>query len=437
MNRHATIAGWLSVLSMGLGQFYNRQYIKGLLFLSFHVTSLLFIILKLKTHLIGMITLGDQGQHLVKVGRIYKNVEGDHSIFMLIYGVISALVVVVYLFIYYLNVRDAVYTGRKRDQGSAPISFGKTAYNVFTNSFPWLLLALPIVGVVFFTIMPIIFTSLIAFTNYSSPNHIPPKNLVDWVGFQTFIDLFTLNVWSNTFFGVLTWTLIWAFLATITCYFGGILVALLINQPGIRLKGMWRTIYIIPYAIPQFVSLLVFRNMLNEKFGPINQYFRYFGLEGLPWLNDPFWAKVSVIVVNMWIGIPVSMVLVLGMLTTIPKDLYEAAEIDGASPWMRFRSITMPYILFATAPILITQFAGNINSFNVIFLLTGGRPVTADYNNAGATDLLVTWLYKLTLDLNQYNFAGALGIMIFIIIASLSIFSFSRTKSFREEDMIQ
>ncbi|MBW7474145.1 sugar ABC transporter permease [Paenibacillus oenotherae] len=437
MNRHATTAGWLSVLSMGLGQFYNRQYIKGLLFLLFHAIGLSFILIKLRTHLIGMITLGDQGQHLEKVGRIYKNVEGDHSIFMLIFGVLSSLVVVVYLFVYYLNIRDAVLTGRMRNKGHEPVPFSKSMYNVATNSFPWLLLAVPILGVVFFTIMPIIFTSLVAFTNYSSPNHIPPKNLVDWVGFQTFIDLFTLNVWSNTFFGVLTWTLIWAFLATITCYFGGILVALLINQPGVRLKGMWRTIYIIPYAIPQFVSLLVFRNMLNEKFGPINQYFRYFGLEGLPWLNDPFWAKVSVIVVNMWIGIPVSMVLVLGMLTTIPKDLYEAAEIDGASPWMRFRNITMPYILFATAPILITQFAGNINSFNVIFLLTGGRPVSADYNNAGATDLLVTWLYKLTLDLNNYNVAGALGILIFLIIASLSIVSFTRTKSFKEEDMIQ
>ncbi|CAH1196070.1 hypothetical protein PAECIP111893_00804 [Paenibacillus plantiphilus] len=437
MNRHATTAGWLSVLSMGLGQFYNRQYIKGILFLTFHISGLLLIFLKLKTHLIGLFTLGDQGQHLVKVGRVYKSVDGDNSIFMMVFGVFSFFVVFVYLFVYYLNVRDAIASGRKRDQGVASISFSKTAYNAFTNSFPWLLLAIPILGVLIFTVMPIIFTALIAFTNYAGPNHIPPKNLVDWVGFETFIHLFTLNVWSNTFFGVLTWTLIWAFLATVTCYFGGILVALLINQQGIRLKGMWRTIYIIPYAIPQFVSLLVFRNMLNEKFGPINQYFRYFGLEGLPWLNDPFWAKVSVIVVNMWIGIPVSMVLVLGMLTTIPKDLYEAAEIDGASPWMRFRSITMPYILFATAPILITQFAGNINSFNVIFLLTGGRPVTADYNNAGATDLLVTWLYKLTLNLSQYNFAGALGIMIFLIIASISIFSFTRTRSFREEDMIQ
>ena len=196
-------------------------------------------------------------------------------------------------------------------------------------------------------------------------------------------------------------------------------------------------LFIIPYAIPQFVSLLIMKNLLNEKFGPINQYFRYFGMEGLPWLNDPFWAKVSVIVVNMWIGIPVSMILVMGILTTIPKDLYEAAEVDGATAWAKFRNITMPYILFATAPILITQFVGNINNFNVIFLLTGGNPATMKYNNAGETDLLVTWLYKLTLDFNQYNIAAAVSILIFLFIAAAAIVMFRRTRSFNEEDMIQ
>nr|WP_306220110.1 sugar ABC transporter permease [Cohnella sp. WQ 127256] len=430
VKRNAVSAGWLSVLFAGLGQLYNRQYVKGLLLVLTHAIGIYLFVTKLYPDLKGLYTLGDKGQHLEKVGKLFKNVPGDHSIFMMIYGVISLIIVALFLAFYILNIRDAIFVGRKRDQGSE-------VQGLSNNLFPWLLLALPILGVLFFTIMPIVFTSLIAFTNYASPNHIPPKNLVDWVGFATFKKLFTMNSWSDTFVGVFSWTLVWAVLATVTCYFGGILVALLINQTGIKLKGFWRMLFIIPYAIPQFVSLLIMRNMLNEKFGPINQYFRYFGLGGLPWLNDPFWAKVSVIVVNMWIGIPVSMVLVMGILTTIPKDLYEAAEVDGASAWMKFRNVTMPFVMFATAPILITQFAGNINSFNVIFLLTGGAPATMEYNNAGKTDLLVTWLYKLTLDFNQYNMAATVAILLFLMIAALSIGIYSRTRSYKEEDMIQ
>jgi arabinogalactan oligomer / maltooligosaccharide transport system permease protein len=430
LKRHAAAAGWLSALCMGLGQWYNRQYTKGLLFVLIHAAGIYLTTSKLFPYFKGLITLGTKGQHLEKVGKIFKNVPGDHSIFMLIHGVLAALVLLLYLFIYIQNIRDAVVVGRRREQGSSLRSLN-------SSLFPWMLLSLPIIGVLFFTIMPIVFTSLLAFTNYASPNHIPPRNLVDWVGFATFHKLFNLNVWSNTFIGVLTWTVIWAIVATVTCYFGGILVALLINQKGIKFKGFWRMLFIIPHAIPQFVSLLILRNMLNEKFGPINQYFQAFHLDGLPWLNDPFWAKVSVIVVNMWIGIPVTMVLVMGILTTIPQDLYEAADVDGASGWMKFRNITMPYVLFATAPILITQFAGNINNFNVIFLLTGGNPATMNYNNAGETDLLVTWLYKLTLDFNQYNIAAAVSILIFLFIATFSVVFYRRTKSFREEDMIQ
>lgn len=422
---------------MGFGQFYNRQYMKGLLFLLIHATGITLLLTVLPKHLKGFITLGEQGQRLEKVGKVYVNVPGDHSIFMMIYGLVAILVVLIYVFLYVMNVRDAVRSGRLRDQGKQLHSFAGTVRHAFANGFPWILLSLPILGVLVFTILPIVFTALIAFTNYSSPNNIPPKNLVDWVGFQTFKNLFSMEIWSNTFFGVASWTLIWAILATFTCYFGGIFVALLINQKGIRFKGFWRTVFIIPYAIPQFVSLLIMRNILNDKFGPLNQYFRYFGLEGLPWLSDPFWAKVSVIVVNMWLGVPVTMVLVMGVLTAIPKDLYEAADVDGATAGAKFKSITLPYVLFATAPILIMQFAGNINNFNVIFLLTNGNPSAIDYNFAGKTDLLVTWLYKLTLDNNKYNIASAISILIFLVIATLSIVFYTRSRSFREEDLTQ
>ncbi|MEC2345659.1 sugar ABC transporter permease [Paenibacillus barengoltzii] len=431
-HQHRDRATLLSILCMGLGQLYNRQYIKGLLFVLFEAFSVIYLIRNLGFALWGIVTLGE-------TPRTGANMNGnwDHSIFIMIQSLITLLFVAVFIIIYIMNVRDARAIGLERDKGKTPNNFKQTIRYVLDYKFAVAFLSIPAVGILFFTVMPILFMILLAFTNYSAPKHIPPAMLVDWVGFETFKNLVALKTWSHTFYGVLTWTIIWAILSTVTTYFGGMLVALLINQKGIRFKGLWRTILILPYAIPQLISLLVMRNMFNGQFGPINQYLGYFGLGGLPWLTDPFWAKVTVIVVNMWVGIPVSMLLILGVLTTIPKDLYEAAEVDGATGFQKFKIVTLPMILFTTAPTLITQFAGNINNFNAIFLLTGGDPVKGDYQYAGATDLLVTWLYKLTLNQNKYNMASAIGIIIFIIIASFSIYNYRRTKSFKEEDMIQ
>lgn len=436
MSQHRKTAAILSVVVQGLGQIYNGQRIKGIVLLAIEALGLFYFIPRLGHALWGLVTLGDTVQKFVKVGKSTQLQKGDHSIYLMLDGMIVLLVFFVFAFVYVLNILDAYRAGKLRDEG-APLEARRTYGSMMDRYFPQVMLSLPALGVLFFTIMPILFTIMLAFTNYSAPDHIPPAKLVDWVGFRTFLDLVQLKSWSHTFFGVLTWTIIWAVCATATTYIGGILVALLIEQQGIRFKKLWRTIFILPYAIPQIISLLIMKNLFNGQFGPINHYFKMFGLSGLPWLTDPFWAKVTVIVVNMWIGIPVSMVLILGVLTSIPKDLYEAAEVDGATSMQKFRIITMPFILFATAPVLIMQFAGNINNFNVIFLLTNGNPMRGDYQFAGTTDLLVTWLYKLTLDNSKYNIAAAIGIIIFIIVASFSIWNFRRSRSFKEEDMIQ
>ncbi|MBA9088843.1 arabinogalactan oligomer/maltooligosaccharide transport system permease protein [Fontibacillus solani] len=437
MGKHAKMAALLSVLFMGIGQLYNKQIIKGIIFILTEILALYLMVTMLIEKIYGLITLGSVPTHLEKVGRVYVNIPGDHSIFMLLEGLISLIILLLFIAMYVSNIKDAYKNGQLREKGLNAPNFHNTIRNINDNSFPYAMLFIPGLGILLFTIVPIIFMIFLAFTNYTAPNHIPPKSLVDWVGLSTFKDLLFLKQWKNTIIGVSMWTIVWAVLSTFTCYLGGILVALLIQQKRIKFKVMWRMIYIIPYAIPQFISLLVMRNMLNYQFGPINQYLRYFGLGGLPWLNDPFWAKVTIIIVNMWIGIPSSMLLTIGLLGNIPKDLYEAADVDGASKFAKFRSITLPYILFATAPLLIMSFAFNINNFNVIYLLTEGLPANGDYVFAGSTDLLVTWLYKLALDNQRYNIASAVGLIVFILIASLSIYNFRRTKSYKEEDMVQ
>lgn len=399
--------------------------------------ALIYFISNLGRAFWGITTLGESPSRLEKVKGIAKMVPGDHSIVILIESLITLLFFVLFLIVWYMNIRDAYKTGAERENGRPSHTFTQSVRYILDYKFAQSFLLLPGLGILFFTIMPIFFMIMLAFTNYAAPNHIPPAKLVDWVGFETFRNLLVLKTWSHTFYGVLTWTVIWAVLSTITTYFGGMLVALLINQKGIRFKGMWRMLLIIPYAIPQMISLLLMRNLFNGQFGPINQYLGFFGLNGLPWLTDPFWAKVTVIVVNMWVGIPVSMLLIMGVLTTIPRDMYEAAEVDGATNYQKFRIVTLPMILFSTAPTLIMQFAGNINNFNAIFLLTGGNPVNGNYQYAGSTDLLVTWLYKLTLDQNKNNMASAIGIILFLIVAGFSLYNYRRTKSFQEEDMIQ
>ncbi|RED57476.1 carbohydrate ABC transporter permease [Cohnella phaseoli] len=426
----------LSALFMGLGQLYHGQRMKGFLFLAAGIGLLGgAAALDLPEYLRGLWTLGDQPSGLVKVGKLTQMVEGDHSIFLLIKGLMALLAALLAVALYAAGIRDAYKTGVLREAGQKIRTFRQTLRAMSQRNFAYLVLLLPALFILFLTVLPLIFSILLAFTNYADPN-LPPANLIDWVGFANFVKLVSLKVWSDTFFGVLLWTVIWAAVATATTYVGGILVAVLIHQPRIRFKAFWRTVMIVPFAIPSLISLLVMRNMFNNKFGPINDMLRMIGLEGVPWLTNPMWAKATLMVVNMWIGIPITMILAFGILTTIPRDLYEAAEVDGAGSYQKFRRITLPMMLFATAPVLIMQFAGNINNFNVIYLMTDGGPVNTHYQYAGHTDLLVTWLYKLALDQAQYSFASVIGIIIFLMIASLSIWSYRRTRSYKEEGMI-
>jgi arabinogalactan oligomer/maltooligosaccharide transport system permease protein len=430
-------ASVLSFIAPGLGQIYNRQWIKGLVFLAIDALGLWYFINHLYHAVWGVVTLGEKAQQRVKVGKLTQVINGDHSIKLLIEGLIILIFFALFILFYVQTVRDARRVGQLRESEGVVPGFKQSFGSLFGRNFPTTMLSLPALGVLFLTVMPIIFGVMIAFTNYSAPSYIPPKSLVDWVGFKTFIDLLTFKTWSYTFWNVLAWTVEWAVMATVTTYFGGMLVALLIQQPGIRFKKLWRTIFIIPFAIPQLCSALMMNNLFNGEFGPVNQYLAFFGISKIGWLSDPHWAKFTVVLVNSWFGIPVTMLLMLGVLTTIPKDLYEAADVDGASAIQKFWNITMPRVLFVTSPVLIMQFAGNINNFNAIFLLTGGGPANGSYQFAGHTDLLVTWLYGLTFNNNKFNFAAAIGIIIFVIIATISIASYRRTKSFKEEDMVQ
>ena len=430
----ARLAAILSFLFMGLGQLYNRQYFKGISFILLELYLLFFWTIPFQWAMWGLTTLGETPQK--RIG--FNVVQGDHSIFLLIEGLLFLISFLLFLWFYYLNIRDAYKVGLKKEEGIKPNNVKEMIINIWENGFPYLLLTPSVLFTSFLTVLPLLFGILIAFTNYSAPNFLPPKALVDWVGLKTFIQLFQMKTWSSTFYGVFSWTVIWAIIATVTTFFLGLIFAVLISQKGIKYKKFWRSIFILPWAIPQFISILIMRNMFNGQFGPLNRYLMDLGIieTAIPWLSDPLLAKLTLIIVNMWFGFPFWMILMSGVITSIDKELFEAAEVDGASSYKRFWKITMPLVMYSTAPLAIMSFAGNFNNFNLIYLMTQGGPVNVDYNYAGSTDILISWIYKLTLDNGQYAIASAVSILIFIVIATFSIINFRKTRAFKEEDMM-
>ena len=298
--------------------------------------------------------------------------------------------------------------------------------------------------------MPIIFMILVAFTNYNAAKNDGYNNaLFTWVGFENFKTIFAGEVngvnYSAAFGEILLWTLIWAFFATFTNYFLGVFVAMMINKKGIKLKKLWRTILILTIAILQFISLLYVSKLFAVN-GLVNGALKSLGIisKAIDFWGTPTLARIMVIVINIWIGIPYLMLIATGILMNIPADLYESSKIDGASGWKQFSKITLPYMLFITGPYLLTSFTGNMNNFNVIYLLTGGGPTNSNPAISGAagavgyTDLLITWLFKITTSgESKYYLASVVGILVFIVVALISLIVYGLLPSVKNEEDFQ
>lgn len=432
----------LSFLVFGLGNMKNKQITRGLIFLGLEIAYIVYLISFGIRSIGNFITLGtvEQGQVYNEALGIYEYSAGDDSMLCLLYGVITLVLTAAFIFIACMSAKSAYCTQVRLEKGKPIPSFKDDLKSLKEENLHAALLTFPILGILCFTIVPLIFMILIAFTSYDR-NHQPPGNLFDWVGFENFSAMFSQGgKLASTFWPVLEWTLIWAVVATFSCFILGMMLALLINRKGTKWKGFWRFMFVLSIAVPQFVSLLSMRTIFNAN-GPINVILRQIGVigatESVPFLTNPLYAKITILVVNLWIGIPYTMLSTTGILQNIPAELYEAAKIDGATAPVIFRKITLPYMLFVMTPNLITAFTGNINNFNVIFLLSGGGPDSMSYYYAGKTDLLVTWLYKLTITQKDYNLGAVIGILVFIILATLSLLTYRNTGSYKDEGAFQ
>ncbi len=434
----------LSFVIMGFGQFFRRQIGRGIIFLVMEAAFIWFMIFFGGGYLASMKNLGTVAvEKVLNDYGLEVTVYKDNSLKILLYGVLTIVIIVGFIWTYITNLRQN-YTAQKLiEKGIRPKAFKDDLKSIADEQYYKALLAVPLLGITVFTVIPIFFMILIAFTNYDY-GHLPPEKLFTWVGWENFRTMLSTDMsgsskFSYTFREILIWTMIWALVATFSNYFLGMFVAICINRKGIRFKKVFRTILVMTIAVPQFVSLLLVSKMFADE-GVINGLLLDIGLiaDNIPFMTGPTMAKIMVLVINLWVGIPYLMLITTGVLMNIPADLYESARIDGASGIKQFTKITLPYMLFVTGPYLLTSFTSNINNFNVIYLLTAGAPKTMEYEGgAGKTDLLITWLYTLTVTNNDYKMAAVIGILVFIVVAGISLIVYNVSPSAKDEEGFQ
>lgn len=430
-----------SFVVFGFSQLARKQWLRGILNLVFEIMFILYMSLFGGQYL-GL--LGSLGTVETTSGKdeygFEVKITGDNSLLILLYGLLTILFIIIFVYFWYKNIK-AAYATQEICEARQHLSTAKEDMaSLLDEQYHKTLLGIPLAGLTIFTIIPIIFMIFVAFTNYDA-GHQPPEKLFTWIGWDNFSKVFggemaKASKFGYTFAMLLLWTVIWAFFATFSNYILGMIISIIINKKGIRLKKLWRTVLVMTIAVPQFVSLLLMSQMLADQ-GAINNLLISWGWIDKPirFLTDPNIAKATIIIVNIWIGIPYTMLITTGILMNIPEDLYESARIDGAGPVKTFFKITLPYMLHVTAPYLITQFIGNLNNFNVIFLLTGGNPTSSELElPAGQTDLLITWLYKMVMQEKAYGMASVISILMFIVTAVVSLIVYNKSGSVKNEE---
>ena len=445
----------LSLIVMGAGYFGRKQIVKGILMTLIELGFVLFTARVSWQYIRRLNTLGTvQREEIFDPLTLSKTVNDyDNSLLILLLGVIGIILIFAFVVLYIGNMKHVYSLQRLKEQGKHINTFGEDLAALVNEKFHITLLTLPALGVILINVIPIIFMVCVAFTNYDK-DHQPPTYLFTWVGLENFEQMFTSNTtvtFGFVFVRILIWTLFWSVIATITPYIDRILLAQHINDRVVKLKKLWRSIFVVTIAIPQFVTLLLVGKMFGD-YGIVNSICNNIGLTGwmqsaglvsdglsyIPFLSKPGWAHVTIILINLWVGIPYQMLAATGILLNIPEEQLESARIDGANERQIFIKIIMPYMLFVTGPSLITALVSNINNFNVIYLLTSDYVTPSmKFANSSAkeVDLLITWLFTLTNQESKYKMASVNGIIVFAICATLTLISFSRfIAGNREED---
>ena len=278
-------------------------------------------------------------------------------------------------------------------------------------------------------ILPGFFTIYYSFSNYSL------KHLADWklIGFENYQRILVGSA-QGELFDVIAWTAIWAIVSTFIALAVGIILSLLLNNKNLKERNLYRLLLILPWALPSTITVLTWRGLLNSSFGPINRLIGIFNIAAIPWLTDPFVAKITCLMVNLWISFPFMMITCLGTLQGISEELYDAGKVDGANSWQLFWRMTFPLLSSAIKPLIVSGFAMQFVNFGTIFLLTDGGPFVKTSTLAGSTDLLSTYMYKMAFGSANFDYgmSAACGMILFIIVGTLTLLNAKFSGSFKE-----
>ncbi len=447
----------ISLILWGIGYICNGQVVKGVIKQLYQIFLIIFTALVTGNYILKLGNLGTvQREEVFDALTLTKKVNDyDNSLLILLGGIIGILCIALYVFSCVNNVENVYELQIEHKEGKHINSFREDIKDLLGKKFHITLLTLPGIGIVVIKLIPILFMICIAFTNYDK-EHQPPTYLFTWRGLENFKTLFTTTstiTFGYVFARILIWTLIWAALATATTFLGGVFLAKFICDKRTKFPKLWRSLFVLVIAIPQFVTLLLVGKMFGD-YGIINSFCNSVGITNflqdigvvskglsyIPFLSKPIWANIMVVLINIWVGVPFQMLSATGVIMNIPSDQLESAKIDGATDSQIFWKITIPYILFVMGPSLLTGFIANINNFNVIYLLTNDY-VTTNMNyansNAKEVDLLITWLFTLTNEYSNYKMASVIGICVFVICAAFTLISFSRMIAANKEEEYQ
>ncbi len=415
----------LSAPLPGLGQILNGQLIKGALFL----VASLFIYLIAIPYALGFGNYQGQGlAGLINLAQGGKRL--DRSILFMIEGILALVFVVLAVFILIMSFKDVRKVEKREMAGIRPNNFFETKKYITSEGFPYLITAPALLIIVFIVIVPILTAVLISFTNMDPQN----QNKFNWIGLSNYLTIARgKGIAGQAFWHIFGWTIVWTLGASTLAILLGFVFALMVNNERVRGKKFFRTVYLLPWAIPAFITIMFF-SIMTSRGGIITETLNsLFGI-GLDIKNNTMQTRLALILLQGWLGHSYIFLLTTGVLQAIPKDLYEAASIDGATGIQRTFKITIPLVLFQIAPMLINQYTFNFNNFSIIYLYNQGGPFNPQvYGNlAGSSDILISYIYKLTME-NQYQAIGAaITVFISIILIVISYFGYKNSSAFKE-----
>lgn len=426
VEKNKKIISYVTFLIPGIGQFINTQYKKGILFL----IASLFIYLIAIPYALGFSNYQGEGiRGLITLAEGGRRV--DKSLIFMIEGIISIFLVIISLLILYFSFKDVLKVEKDMIKGIRPKNWFETKTSIEKEGFPYVSNLPALLLIVFIVLVPVTTTILLSFTGMD-PYH---QSKFSWIGIKNYRMIFLgEGLAGSVFWLTLGWTIIWTLLATSLAIFIGFSLALLLNNDRIKGKRFFRTIYILPWAVPAFITIMFFSIMVSPN-GAITQLAKEILDIELTVKTNTFQTRTALILIQGWLGSSYIFLLSTGVLQAIPSDLYEAADIDGATGFQKLRRITIPIVLYQTAPILVGQYVFNFNNFSIIFLFNGGGPFAPSiYGNlAGSSDLLISYIYKLTIE-NQYQSIGAaITVLVSIVIMFVSFLGYRNAKAFKEE----